>query len=438
MRDAEQVRLGEIADIQTGPFGSQLHADDYQNEGTPIITVEHLGDNEVLHSNLPLVGEPDRKRLAKYSLKKGDIVFSRVGVIDRRAYVSSLEDGWLFSGRLLRVRAIPNCADPRFLSHKLGQDGTVRWIRDHAVGSTMPCLNTSIVQAVPLDLLPLPEQRQIAEILDTVDEAIRKTEEIIVKLKQVKQGLLHDLLTRGIDENGELRDPERHPEQFKDSPLGRIPKEWEATLLEDSLISAVDGPFGSNLKTEHYVEAPGVRVVRLQNLGVGEFLDHERSWVSERHAARLGRHEVRAGDLLVACLGDPTHPFARSCPYPPEFSPGIVKADCFRLRPNERAVASFLSHVLNTPRWRKGLAGLVHRSGVSRDRINLGKLKRLLIPLAPVHEQEALSKILERTQLLRDCNEADAAKLRLLKQGLMEDLLTGRVRVTKLLKNAAE
>ena len=81
-------------------------------------------------------------------------------------------------------------------------------------------------------LPPLPEQRRIAEILDTVDEAIRRTEQVIAKLQQMKQGLLHDLLTRGIDENGELRDPERHPEQFKDSPLGRIPREWEVGPLE--------------------------------------------------------------------------------------------------------------------------------------------------------------------------------------------------------------
>ena len=82
-----------------------------------------------------------------------------------------------------------------------------------------------------VNLPPLPEQRQIAAILDTIEDAIHKTEQIIAKLKQVKQGLLHDLLTRGIDDNGELRDPERHPEQFKDSPLGRVPWGWEVTQL---------------------------------------------------------------------------------------------------------------------------------------------------------------------------------------------------------------
>ena len=94
----------------------------------------------------------------------------------------------------------------------------------------------------PLPTPRLPEQRQIAAILDTIDDAIRKTEQIIAKLKQVKRGLLHDLLTRGIDDNGELRDPERHPEQFKDSPLGRIPKEWEITTLSALCAAVVDCP----------------------------------------------------------------------------------------------------------------------------------------------------------------------------------------------------
>ncbi len=97
----------------------------------------------------------------------------------------------------------------------------------------MILISSSTLREFAVPLPPLPEQRRIAEILDTLDEAIRKTEQVIAKLQQMKQGLLHDLLTRGIDENGELRDPERHPEQFKDSPLGRIPREWEVAPLEN-------------------------------------------------------------------------------------------------------------------------------------------------------------------------------------------------------------
>src|SRR5208283_4075951 len=98
----KECKLGDVAEVQTGPFGSQLHLSDYKVVGTPIVTVEHLGDNRILHSNLPLVGDADKERLKKYILKSGDVVFSRVGSVDRCAFVHETEDGWMFSGRLLR------------------------------------------------------------------------------------------------------------------------------------------------------------------------------------------------------------------------------------------------------------------------------------------------------------------------------------------------
>src|SRR3990170_224582 len=99
MREWKEYKLGEVAEVQTGPFGSQLHQSDYKPVGTPIITVEHLGENKILHQNLPLVSDEDRYRLNKYVIEEGDIVFSRVGSVDRRAYVGAKENGWLYSGR---------------------------------------------------------------------------------------------------------------------------------------------------------------------------------------------------------------------------------------------------------------------------------------------------------------------------------------------------
>src|SRR5260370_10818678 len=206
MNDTSDSELGSVADVETGPFGSQLHSSDYVDEGTPIITVEHLiSESGISHDDIPLVSMSDRARLIRYSLQTGDLVFSRVGAIDRCSYVTPSEDGWLFSGRLLRVRPDRSCIDSRFLAFFLSHEPSQRWIRDHAVGSTMPCLNTSILKKVPLSLPPLATQRRIAEILDTADEAIRSTERLIAKLEQAKQGLLRDLLARGIDDSREWR-----------------------------------------------------------------------------------------------------------------------------------------------------------------------------------------------------------------------------------------
>ena len=171
MSEWKEYRLGEVADVQTGPFGSQLHMDDYKDAGTPIITVEHLGANRIIHNNLPLVGDEDRKRLIKYTLCEGDIVFSRVGSVDRRAYVSSREDGWLFSGRCLRVRPHKN-VNSLFLSYYFGLEDFKETIRRIAVGATMPSINTSILNDVSVSLPSLDDQKRIARVLSSLDDKI--------------------------------------------------------------------------------------------------------------------------------------------------------------------------------------------------------------------------------------------------------------------------
>jgi type I restriction enzyme S subunit len=107
-----------------------------------------------------------------------------------------------------------------------------------SIGTKMPRTSWAALRPLEVFCPPLAEQHRIAEILDTLDEAIRKTEQVIAKLQQMKQGLLHDLLTRGIDDNGELRDPERHPQQFKHSTLGPIPSSWAVHPL--SSVADVD------------------------------------------------------------------------------------------------------------------------------------------------------------------------------------------------------
>ena len=191
----EEVCRRSGGSVQTGPFGSQLHASDYKDSGTPIITVEHLGDSEIIHNNLPLVGRMDYERLVRYRLETGDLVFSRVGAIDRCAYVSEQENGWLFSGRCLRVRTGGKSVNSRFLSFQLNSYESRQWILNHSVGSTMACLNTSILSEVPVSLPLIHEQENIALLLDTHDARIRTEEQYRDKLKLQKKGLMHDLLT---------------------------------------------------------------------------------------------------------------------------------------------------------------------------------------------------------------------------------------------------
>ena len=174
--------------IQTGPFGSQLHKRDYVANGTPIITVEHLGENRLIHTNLPRVSDKDRKRLSRYSLHEGDIVFSRVGSVDRRSLVRQEEDGWLFSGRCLRVRVDANKIDPVFLSYFFGMKSFREHVNAIAVGATMPSLNTQLLSNVPIPHPTLPEQRAIAHILGTLDDKIELNRRMNETLEAIGAG----------------------------------------------------------------------------------------------------------------------------------------------------------------------------------------------------------------------------------------------------------
>ena len=298
-----------------------------------------------------------------------------------------------------------------------------------AQGSGQPNLNKQIIDRVTVDLPPLFEQRRIAEILSTLDEAIEQTEALIAKHKQIKAGLIHDLFTRGVTPDGHLRPTrEQAPDLYKESPLGWIPKEWSLKTISVIADSLVDGPFGSNLKSEHYVDEPGVRVVRLQNIQDGYYNDRDPVFVSQRHAEYLMRNAVNPGDVLIAALGDESYPVGRACCYPPELPPAINKADCFRLRCHpEVAINTYLMHFLNTAAARNQVKRF--EQGVTRRRTNLGNLRRVIAALPSLDEQECIIQRLAVAGEQISTGELQVEKFRQQKYGLMHDLLTDRAPV---------
>ena len=180
--------LRDIAEIQTGPFGSQLHKEDYVDVGTPIVTVEHLGCRVFSEQNLPMVSDTDKSRLSKYVLKKGDIVFSRVGSVDRCSFVDPKHDGWMFSGRCLRVRPSEE-ADPLFLYYFFCLNTTKEFVRSIAVGATMPSINTKVLGEVEVVCPEIEEQRKIADILSKIDDKIEENQKINENLQQQAQAI---------------------------------------------------------------------------------------------------------------------------------------------------------------------------------------------------------------------------------------------------------
>ena len=245
--DLLERNLGDLCDtkngVQTGPFGSQLHKKDYVAVGTPIITVEHLGENRIIHEDLPQVSDEDKDRLSKYVLRQGDIVFSRVGSVDRRSLVRKSEDGWLFSGRCLRVRPNPNWIDAVYLSYFLGFPTFKEHIRSIAVGATMPSINTKILKDVAVYFPPLPEQRRIAHILGTLDDKIELNRRMNETLEEMARAIFKDWFVdfgpvRAKMEGRDAYLPEEiwrlFPDRLVESELGEVPEGWGVRALGES------------------------------------------------------------------------------------------------------------------------------------------------------------------------------------------------------------
>lgn len=204
--------------------------------------------------------------------------------------------------------------------------------------------------------------------------------------------------------------------------MTELPVGWAmATVSELSAANGVtDGPFGSNMKTEHYT-SDGPRVIRLQNIGDGRFID-ERAHISRSHFVRLAKHAVEAGDVVVASLGEQ---LPRACIAPESLGPAIVKADCIRVRPNPEVNASYVMFALNSPQARAATASTI--KGVGRPRVNLGDLRRLQIPLAPPPEQERIVAAIEEAFSKLDAGEAGLRTVRQLLKRMRDAILTAAV-----------
>jgi type I restriction enzyme S subunit len=299
-------------------------------------------------------------------------------------------------------------------------------------GSHQTNLSSALLGGFAILLPPVTEQGKIAEILDTIDEAIRKTQEIIAKLKQVKQGLLHGLLTRGIDDNGELRDPERHPEEFKDSPLGPIPREWEVCRFGDLATSTTLG----TAKRGAAKSSDNLRLLKMGNLRWGDLNLGDVERVSRDRVPDWRDLLLESGDLLFNTRNTPEL-VGKTAAWRAEFPDTVPDNNILRARFDPEVSGVFVAHYMGNGVGRQHI-GRLSTGTTSVAAIYWKSLQHLLVPVPNRAEQDAIvnrvDSINDRLVTERKCGE----KLMAAKQGLMDDLLTGRVRVTNLLKEAAE
>lgn len=217
----QQVKLGDIAcNIQTGPFGSQLHQSDYSETGTPVVMPKDLVEGKISEQSIARVEASHIERLAKHKIQNGDILYSRRGDVGRCAYAGKKETGWLCGTGCLRVTIDESHALPKFIFYQLQTSQSVGWVEKHAVGSTMLNLNTSILSNIPILLPPIEVQRKIADVLSAYDDLIENNRRQIKLLEEAAQRLYKEWF---ID----LRFPGHETTPIIDG----VPDGWKKTLL---------------------------------------------------------------------------------------------------------------------------------------------------------------------------------------------------------------
>ena len=424
--------------IQTGPFGSQLHQRDYVSKGTPIITVEHLGQNRITTQDLPRVSDYDRIRLSKYTLQEGDVVFSRVGSVDRRALVREEQEGWLFSGRCLRVRPDPSKIDAGYISYFFGLDSFQEYIRAIAVGATMPSLNTQILSDVPILYPPLPEQRAIAHILGALDDKIELNRRMNETLEAMARALFKSWFVdfepvrakmEGHWRRGQSLPglPAEHydlfPDCLVDSELGEIPEGWGVKPLSD----CIDLVRGLSYKGSG-LASTGIPMHNLNSIYEGG--GYKEDGIKYYNGNFQDRHVTQPGDVLVANTeqGHDRLLIGFAAIVPRHLGgEGLFSHHLYRIQPNRSSAlsADYVYRLLNT----RSMHGIVsgYATGTTVNMLPVDALRIPSIAVPPNRLVTTFSRVDEAVRerqysLLTECQNLAAQR-----DGLLPRLVSGEL-----------
>lgn len=395
--DAEP--LGRHAAFRTGPFGSALHKADYVDDGVPVINPMHIDDGRIVPSASMMVSLDKANTLFDFKLKSGEIVIGRRGEMGRCAVVEDTQSGWLCGTGSMIIR--PTSANPYYLQRVLSSPSVVAAIENTSVGTTMVNLNQGTLAGLQIQFPPLLEQSAIASALSDVDALLSGLGALIAKKRDIKQAAMQQLLT------GQTR--------IKD-----FSGEWEIRSLGDICIKIQDGThFSPKLGGNDYL------YVTSKNIGAGRFDASNADMISaEEHAKIYARCDVRKGDLLLTKDGANTGNAALN----PLEEPFSLLSSVALLRFDDRyhVAVYFLYQILSSDGQRK-ITDLM--SGNAITRLTLTKIRALRFPVPQVEEQRAIAAILSDMDAELAALEARRDKTRLLKQGMMQELLTGKTRL---------
>ena len=418
--------LRELA-ASDGRYGSSAPARPYDADLPRYIRITDIDDDGALRSRS--LASIAAEEAVPFRLSDGDLLFARSGATVGKTYLYDAGDGiCAHAGYVIRFPLDRTRCDPAFVARWTRSSFYHRWVRATLRQAAQPNINAGEYGTLPVPIPPLREQRAIARTLVLADRVIRTTDRVVTKLELVLRGLVHELLTRGVTETGRLRDPAVEPEIFVDTPLGPLPRHFRVEPVE-ALLADVDpamrsGPFGSALLKSELVHE-GIPLLGIDNVHVDRFVPVYRRFVSPSKFHQLRRFVVRPRDVMVTIMGT----VGRSCLVPNDIGQALSSKHVWTLTFDpERYLPDLVSLQLNYAHW-------VHEhfrreeQGGTMAAIRSDTLRNTLLPVPPPQEQRRIMRVLDlcRRRLISERKALD--KHRRLRKALIEDLLTGRVRL---------
>jgi type I restriction enzyme S subunit len=417
MKNWDVKKLRDLADIRVSNVDKKI----YPSE-RPVKLCNYMDvyTNEYIDGSIQFMeGSANDAEIERFGLNIGDVIITKdsetpddIGI---PTVIHEQIDNLVCGYHLALIRPDNEKIDSIFLSKYLSTSRVANYFALHASGSTRFGLPIGAIESVEILTPPIKEQTQIATILSTIDRAIEQTEALIAKQQRIKTGLMQDLLTKGIDENGNIRSEETH--EFKDSPLGRIPVEWEVVTTGQVTKSLVPG------RDKPDLDGGGVPWITIPDIE-GMYLDLPKSGLSlSLNAIKVANARLMPkGTVLMSCVG--------------EFGIATI-TECDAVA--NQQLHGFICDQSILPEW---LIAQINASGNRIDNmatqttikyLNKNGCESILITLPSLKEQVKIISILDNINDLFEKQKKSLNKLRSLKTGLMQDLLTGKVRVTDLL-----
>lgn len=366
----------------------------------------------------------------RFGLQLGDVIITKdsetpddIGIA---AVVDYTAPDLLCGYHLALIRPRTEEADPTFLAKQLRHHRLARYFGQRANGLTRYGLPTAVVANAPLWLPEPAKQRAIGALLRLVDEAIAKTEAVVVKLKQVRAGLLHDLLTRGLDEHRQLREAIAQPEAFRATAAGVFPADWDVRPLGKVLSAVFDYRGRTPLKLGMEWGGGDIPALSANNVEMGRINFEKETYFGSDELYRhwMTNGDTEPGDVLIT-MEAPLGNIAQI----PDDKRYILSQRVVLLRPHRGFLTKdFLALQMMGEQFQRELVR--NSTGTTAVGIQRAKLELILVAVPrSMQEQQNIADTMHSLDSEISAASSELSKLQQLKSGLMTDLLTGRVRV---------